>query len=144
MADRAFWECVRNLPGGPAIGGSVDMNCVALGIVEILAPENCSAGRHGDVQRPRSPCDGVCLQKFGSFGHTGDDGARDRADQVTGGQRSERMKAVANQTMRKPSLAGDTPPGGRIELSCELPVDIGSADASLFDRVALGHLQSVI
>lgn len=64
MADRAPRKGVGDGPGGSRIGGCIDVDFVARGIVEVLSPKNCAGRNRGDVQRSRAASDRMVAQNL--------------------------------------------------------------------------------
>jgi len=105
----ALGECIGDAPGSTGVSGSVDVDFMASGVVEILSPIDCAAryasGNDGDVQRAGAAEDRVSAAKFGFAGRFAgrkrDDRSRDGGDESAGRQSSKRVKTVAEQASRE-------------------------------------------
>jgi len=98
MTDFSFSESVSDMPCFPFVARSVDVDFVAIGVIEVLAPIDIPSRDCRDVKRPGAACDAMRLVKFGIPWAQGDNRPGYGADQLPACQNSKCMKAIAKQT----------------------------------------------
>ena len=81
VTDGTIGKCVGDAPGCSGVGGRVDVDFVAGGIVEIFSPVDCATGNCSDVQRARAADDRVREPEFGLARTKCNDRSRNGSDE---------------------------------------------------------------
>jgi hypothetical protein len=84
VTNGALGEGVSDAPGCAGVGRGVDVDFVAVAIVEIFSPVNCAAysvtRNRGEVERASTTDNCMGLAKFGFAGAKGHDRSRNGGD----------------------------------------------------------------
>ena len=145
VADGALGKGVGDGPGRSGVGGGVDVNFVALRVVEVLSPENCAGGNGGDVERTRAAEDSVRLAKFSFSWAECDDRARNGGYESAIGQHGECMKTIAEQSRGEAVEHGETAAQSGTEGGDGLPTQVvgGILNSCAKQLVSAGSVESV-
>src|SRR5579864_7695614 len=101
---------MRNAPGKTTVAGAVDVNFVAIWIVEVFSPEHAAIGNGGDVQSPGTPLQAMSDSKFSFPGAQCSDGCGHSSDQIASRRDCQRVKTIAKQSKAEIRTAAQVPP----------------------------------
>ena len=130
-------------PGRATIGGSVDMNFVALRVVEIFAPEDVIGRSDGNVQGTSAAEYSCETTELAFAGSQSNNCARHGGDEMSGGKHCQGMKAIAKETEGEREGGTQASPSERTIFRNAAPFDLGCADFRAEQAVATRCIEYV-